>query len=123
MSGNKAFGKRIRELREAKRQTDPSYSLRQFADKLDVSPTFLSKVEIGDFDPPSAEKIKKMAELLGVDADELLALAKKPNPELIGIIQESPKAFADLLRVAKSSGLTAEDIQKLTEQIRKGKKP
>jgi len=123
VAGNKAFGKRVRELREAKRQTDPSFSLRQFAEKLGVSATFLSKVEIGEFDPPSAENVKKMADLLGVDADELLALAGKVDPELKDIIQEKPKALADLLRMAKSQGLSVEDIQKLTDQIRRGKKP
>jgi HTH-type transcriptional regulator, competence development regulator len=123
VAGNKAFGKRIRELREAKRQTDPTFSLRQFADKLGVSATFLSKVEVGEFDPPSAENVMKMADLLGVNPDELLALAGKVDPELKEIIQEQPKAMADLLRVAKSSGLTAEEIQKLTDQIRRGKKP
>lgn len=122
MAGNKEFGKRIRDLREAKKQTDPSFSLRQFAERIEVSPTFLSKVENGEFDPPKAEKIMKMAELLGVDSDELLALAGKMDPELSDIIQEQPKAMADLLRVAKSKGLTAEDIEKLTDQIRNKKK-
>ena len=31
MSGNKAFGDRIRELREARKRTDPNFSLRKFA--------------------------------------------------------------------------------------------
>ncbi len=123
MPGNKEFGERIRQLREAKKKADPKFSLRQFAAAVDVSATYLSKVETGQFAPPAAETIKKMAKLLGTDADELLALAKKTDPELGNIIREQPKAMADFLRTAREKGLTAEDIQKITEKIRQGKKP
>jgi HTH-type transcriptional regulator, competence development regulator len=119
MAGNPEFGRRIRELREAKRDKDTSFSLRQFAEKVGVSATFLSKLETGEFDPPKAEKIIKMAELLGVDPDELLALAKKIDPELRDIIQNQPKAMADFLRTAHEKGLTAEDIEKITRNIKK----
>lgn len=117
MAGNPKFGKRIRELREAKRKVDATFSLRQFAEKVGISATFLSKVETGEFDPPKAEKIIKMAELLGVDADELLALARKIDPELGGIIQNQPKAMAEFLRTAR--GLSAKEIEKLTQSIRR----
>ncbi len=119
MAGNKKFGKWVRELREAKKANDPSFSLRQFAVKVGISATFLSKVETGEFDPPSAEKIIKIAELLEVDADELLALAHKTDPELDEIIRSEPKAMADLLRTARDSGLTAEDLQRITEQMKR----
>ena len=120
MAGNKAFGKRIRELREAKKKTDPRFTLRQFAEMVGISATFLSKVENGEFDPPKAENIKKMAALLGADADELLALAGKVDPELDHIILGEPKAMAEFLRSAK--GLTAEQLAKLAAEARKGKK-
>jgi transcriptional regulator with XRE-family HTH domain len=123
MAVGRQFGSRVRELREKKKATDPTFSLRQFAQRIGVSATFLSKVETGDFAPPSPDTIKKIAVLLGVDADELLALAGKVDPELSKIIQEKPRVMADLLRVAKSQGLSAEDIQKLTDQVRRGKKP
>jgi len=119
MAGNPKFGKRIRQLREAKRKTDPSFSLRQFSDAVGISATFLSKVETGEFDPPKPEKIIKMAELLEVDADELLALAGRVDPELNEIIKEQPKAMADLLRTAREQGLTAEDLEKLTKKMKK----
>lgn len=119
--GNKAFGEKIRMLREEKKKTDPRFSLRQFAQAVGISATFLSKVEIGEFAPPSAENIKKMAELLGINADELLALAGKVDPELPEIIREQPKAVADFLRTAQEHGLTEQDFQKLTDKIRGGK--
>jgi len=115
MPGNAEFGKRIRDLREKKREIDPSFSLRQFAAKVGISPTFLSKVENGDFDPPSAENIKKMAALLDCNADELLALAGKVDPDISEIIRRKPKALADFLRVA--SGRSEEEIRKMTAQM------
>lgn len=115
MPGNAEFGKRIRELREKKRATDPSFSLRQFAAKVGISPTFLSKIENGDFDPPSAENIKKMAALLGCNADELLALAGKVDPDIAEIIKKKPKALADFLRLA--SGRSEEEIRKMTAKM------
>jgi transcriptional regulator with XRE-family HTH domain len=112
------FGKRVRELREAKKRTDPSFSLRRFAQAVDVSATFLSRVENGEAPPPKAEKVKKMAELLDADPDELLALAGKVDPELPGIILESPRAMADLLRTARDEGLSDEEIRRVTEELR-----
>lgn len=117
MSGNLAFGQRIRELREARKRTDPSFSLRKFATAVGISPTFLSKIETGEFDPPKAEKIIKMAELLGVDADELLALAEKVAPELTDIIREKPMAVADFLRTTR--GMSAEQLRAITDRVRR----
>ncbi len=119
MAGNPSFGKRVRDLREARVKTDPTFSLRQFAEKVGISATFLSKVERGEFDPPKAEHIITMAELLGVDADELLALANKVDPELEKIIKEQPTALPDLLRTVR--GMSADELRKLTERAREQK--
>ena len=117
MAGNPIFGKRIRDLREAKLKANSKFTLRQFATAVGISPTFQSKVERGEFDPPAADKIIRMAQLLSVDADELLALADKVDPELDEIIKEQPTALADLLRAAR--GMSEEELRKLTEQARK----
>lgn len=117
MSGNPAFGQRIRDLREARKRTDPSFSLRKFATAVGISPTFLSKIETGEFDPPKAEKIITMAELLGIDADELLALAEKVDPELTDIIREKPMAVADFLRTTR--GMSAEQLRAITARVRR----
>ena len=94
MAGNPRFGKRVRELREAKKAVDPSFSLRQFAVKVGISATFLSKVETGEFDPPSAENIIKMAEfLIGQDlcaggrTVETLGLSGKTAAEILGFVE------------------------------------
>ena len=64
------FGQYIRELRTAK-----GITLREFARQLDVSPTYVSQIEQDKFSPPAEERIVRMAQILGVDVDELLALA------------------------------------------------
>jgi transcriptional regulator with XRE-family HTH domain len=112
------FGKRVRELREAKKLSDSRFTLRRFAQEVGVSATFVSRMENGEAPPPKAEKVKKMAELLGEDPDELLALAGKVDPELPEIIRERPKAMADLLRTARAEGLTEEEIRKVTDRLR-----
>jgi transcriptional regulator with XRE-family HTH domain len=115
------FGRKVRALREQKRRGDPSFSLRQFAQRIGVSATYLSKVETEDFSPPAADKILLMAELLGVNADELLALAGKVDPALPEIIRDKPKAMADFLRTAHEVGATEAEIEKLTKKLRKTK--
>jgi transcriptional regulator with XRE-family HTH domain len=87
---------------------------------VDVSPTFLSKMERGEFDPPKPEKIMRMAELLGVDADELLALAGRVDPELNEIIRENPGVLPDLLRTVR--GMSEEQLRKLAEQAEQARK-
>ena len=116
MAGNPQFGKRLRKLREAKLKTDPAFTLRKFAAAVGLSPTFLSKVERGEFDPPAAGKIIKMAELLEVDRDELLGLANRFDPELEQIIKDSPTAMPDLLRTVR--GMSEQQLRRLTEQAK-----
>ena len=119
MAGNKQFGERLRKLRELRKASDPTFTLRQFAEKVGISPTFISKIERGEFDPPRADKIIRMAELLDIDPDELLSLAGKYYPELGNIIKEHPTALPDLLRTVR--GMSEAELRKLTERARKQK--
>ncbi len=118
MARNAEFGKRIRKLREERKKVDPQFSLRRFAETVGISATFLSKVETGEFDPPAPDKIKRMAELLGEDPDELLALAGRVDPELPEIIREQPKAIADFLRTARDAAVSDEQIEAFTQMLR-----
>ena len=117
MAKNPEFGKKIRELREAKKKGNPKFSLRQFAQEVGISATFLSKIENGEFDPPSPDNIIKIAGLLEVDPDELLELAKKVDPEVEDIVRSRHKVMADFLRTAQS--LSDDDLKKITNDIRK----
>ena len=121
MTGNPEFGRKIRQLREAKKRSDPNYSLRKFAQAIGVSATFLSRMETGDFDPPAPERIKKMAELLDVNPDELLALADKTDPDLQEIIKVLPEAMADFLRTARDVKISDAELRRITTRLRRRK--
>jgi len=45
------------------------------AKKIDVSPTYLSKIERDEFPPPAEDRVKAIAKILECDADDLLARA------------------------------------------------
>ena len=66
----KHFGQFVRDRRTAK-----GLSLRKFAELVGVSATYLSQVEQGNCDPPTAGRVRRMAEILGENSDELTALA------------------------------------------------
>lgn len=109
----KAFGPYVREKRIAK-----GYSLRRFAEMIDVSPTYLSHVEQGKVDsPPTAKLVRVIAELLGENVDELTARAGRMSEDLPGIIHSQPGAMPALLRAAK--GLTPEQLKALMEKAKK----
>ncbi len=107
----KAFGSTVRELRQ-----EMQLSLRKFAEQVGMSPTYLSKVEREEFQPPGEKKIKAIAQALGQDPDELLALAGRVSSDLPGIIQEHPREMATFLRTI--SGRSAEEIKRLTKKAK-----
>lgn len=112
------FGEYIRERREALRQSDRSYSVRQVAQRIGVEPAYLSKIERGETAPPSEEKIRALAHELGEDADMLLAMAGKVSSDLLAIIRKRPQLFAELIRQMKSAPEHA--ILRVVRQVRDG---
>jgi transcriptional regulator with XRE-family HTH domain len=116
MTGRKEkFGTFIRREREAK-----EIGLRAMARTIGVSPTYLSKVERDEFAPPAEDKVKKIAEVLDLDADELLALADRVSSDLSDIIKQQPREMAALLRTTK--GLTPDDLVQLARKMQQAKK-
>jgi transcriptional regulator with XRE-family HTH domain len=111
----KTFGEALREKRIEK-----GFSLRKFAQLVGVSPTYLSQVEQGNVDPPTADRVKHMAELFGENPDAWIALAGRVPEDLPAIIQEEPIEVPDLLRAVK--GLTAEQLRKLRADAERMKK-
>lgn len=108
------FGQVLREWRLAK-----GFTLRKFAEDVGLSPTYISQVEQDNVDPPTAERVKTMAELLGANSDEWIALAGRLPEDLPAIIRKEPTAMPELLREA--SGLTTKQLQQLLENARKMK--
>jgi transcriptional regulator with XRE-family HTH domain len=110
----KSFGEAFREKRIGK-----GFSLRKFAQLVGISPTYLSQVEQGNVDPPTADRVKRMAELLHENPDEWIALAGRVPDDLPAIIQEKIEV-PDLLRAVQ--GLTAEQLRRLRENAERMQK-
>lgn len=111
----KRFGQVLREKRMEK-----GFSLRKFARLVGVSPTYLSQVEQMNVDPPTADRVKRMAELLGESVDEWTSLAGRITEDLPGIIHQEPTEVPDLLRAVR--GLTADQLRKLRGDAERMKK-
>jgi len=95
------FGVYIRQRREELLKNNRSFSLRQVSGRIGIEPAYLSKIERGNFAPPSEEVIRKLASELGENPDILLALAGKVSRDLMDIIVQRPKLIGDLLRQIK----------------------
>jgi transcriptional regulator with XRE-family HTH domain len=113
-----SFGQFIRDQREALRQTDSRYSVRQVAQRVGVQPSYLSKVEREEVAPPSEATICKLAVELQVDVDVLLAMAGKVSSDLQAVIRKRPQLFAELLRELKSQPDHA--VVRLVREVRDG---
>lgn len=107
-----SFGKTVREAR-----MNAEITLRKFAEMLGVSPTYLSQIERDEYAPPSESRIKKIAQLLKLNADELTAMAKRTPPELEKVFYDKPIEIADFLRTARN--LNADQIREITSEAKK----
>ena len=101
------FGQYIRDAREALQKQDEKgsnryYSLRSVAMRVNLEPSYLSKIERDVLAPPSEEAIVRIAKDLKLDTDVLLAMAGKLSSDLQQIIMQRPKLFGQLLRELKS---------------------
>jgi transcriptional regulator with XRE-family HTH domain len=113
-----SFGDYLRERREAQRQTDRRFSVRQVAQRIGVEPAYLSKIERNEVAPPSEEKVRALAADLGEDPDVLLALAGKVSSDLLAIIRARPEVFAELIRQLKA--VPDHAILRLVREVRDG---
>lgn len=112
------FGDYIRKRRETLQADKPEFSLRKMAGRIGIQPTYLSKIERGEFDPPSEQTIRAIAAELGEDADVLLAMGGKVSSDLQEIIRKRPQVFANLLRELRQAPDHA--ILRVVREIRDG---
>lgn len=117
MEQEKSFGDIIRETRERLKADNPEFSLRRFAVRVGISPTFLSKVETNEFTAPKAENVIKIAEALGLDPNMLLAKAHRMAPDLKKIVTDRQPAIAELIRTAED--MSDAQLQQLLEAAKK----
>ena len=116
---NKIFGKYVRQTREALREDDPSFSLRQVAGRIGIEPSYLSKIERGIQTYLSEEKIISLAKDLNEDSDVLLALSGKISTDVQEIIRKRPRLFAQLIRDLKN--LPDHAVLRIVREVRDGK--
>ena len=113
-----SFGRHVRKTRLRLQAENPRYSLRQVALRSGIKPTYLSRLERGELDPPSEVTTKRLAEELGEDPDVMLALAGKVSSDLQEIIRKRPQLFAALIRQLKAAPDHA--VLKIVREVQDG---
>lgn len=103
------FGQRVRRLRESKQ-----LGLRETAKKLDISAAYLSRIETSEErTPPAEEVIRRLADVLADDFDELMRLAGRIPSDVKEYI--TTEGMPQFLRTAKDRKLTAKQLEGLLE--------
>ena len=109
---NSNFGEMIREMRLAQQ-----LGLRSAAERLGISPAYLSRIERGKERPPRPDLVKRLTTLLGCDSDLLFRLAESTDPDLADYVHSIPNV-SEFLRTAKAMELTSEDFAELIEDMK-----
>jgi transcriptional regulator with XRE-family HTH domain len=118
------FGKFIKE-----RRIEKGITLREFCKLIGTDASNWSKIERGQLAPPKNEdKLKKIAEILGIPVGSDLWVSMKDKAEIdTGNIPSDIRSDKELLgclpmffRTIRSEKPSAEDLDKLIEMIRKG---
>lgn len=113
-----SLGQELRKAREAKQDVDKkAWSLRQVAARLDIEPSYLSKLERDEAEPGEA-LLTKLAKELGGDKDVWLAMMGKVSEDLRAIIAKRPALFASLLRDLKD--LPDDALLRVAREVRDG---
>lgn len=110
----KTLGERIRELREAK-----DLSLRELAERLDVSAAFLSDIELGRRHP-SEKVLVKLAAQLGTTPDDLRTFDTRPPVEEMKRRAAASPQYGMALRKMVDKDVNP---QKLLDWVNKQKEP
>jgi transcriptional regulator with XRE-family HTH domain len=123
MSTYASFGEYLRGLRKA-----AGLDQRELARRVDArllaaggrgfDVTYLSKIENGRVEPPSAEAVRALAEELQVDPDSLLAYAGKVPPEVGRTLRESAGARL-FYRSIRNTKLTDDEWAALVEEAKR----
>jgi len=95
-------------------RTEQRIGVRELGREVGVTGMHISNMEKGK-SLPSPALIVKLAEALGTDVDEMSHQANQIAPEIVGVIQNQPKAVPNFLRSAKD--LTPEQWEMLQKQV------
>ena len=92
--------------------------LRVAAERLGISPAYLSRIERGRERPPKPELVKRVARLLGGDADLLFRLADSTDPDIADFMNLVPNV-PEFLRTAMELRLTSQDFEELIDELKR----
>ncbi len=106
------FGHTLRMLR-----TTAGISLRTLAKEVDVSPAYLSQVELGKLPPPTYDRITKLAETIGIPVSLLIEMSHRPNPDTI-LLLRGHQELNSLIETTADIGLESKDIHELISLMR-----
>ncbi len=112
MAKQQNFGAKLRELRKA-----AGLTLRELAEKVNVNFTYLSKIESSALPPPSEKVIRRIAEVLDYDKDELLALAGIIPSDIAEILKDRKareRLRAEQAKRAKATGIKMPTLPKVS---------
>jgi transcriptional regulator with XRE-family HTH domain len=113
MTSNELFGSFIREKRLEK-----GYTLRKFAEKVDISPVLISYMERDEIKLPTEEKIVAMAEALSMDSEELVFMAKRMPYQMYQMLMKKPLFVRLLKEVLLKSDAELNELILAAEGIR-----
>lgn len=109
----KNFGETLRGLR-----VKLDLGLRETATKAGISPAYLSRIERGKEKPPRPDVIKKLANLLETDPDQLFRLTTSTDPEVTQFLNEKPQII-NLVRFIKETEFSDGEIKTLITAAQK----
>ena len=100
-----AFGARLRRFREAKKLT-----LQQVADAVGCTKAYIWELEMKDGQRPSAERVQKIAQVLGVTMEDVMGTPMEQAPdaspedvaffrEYAGMTEDEKKNYQDVLKL------------------------
>ncbi len=99
-----AFGLRLRRLREAKKLT-----LQQVADAVGCTKAYIWELEMKDGQRPTAERIQKIAQVLGVTMEDVMGTPMQQAPE------DSPE---DVAFFREYAGMTDEEKDRYRQALK-----
>lgn len=107
------FGHTLRMLR-----TTAGVSLRTLAKSIDVSPAYISQVELGKLPPPTHSRITKIAETIGIPVSLLIEMSHRPNPDVVMLLR-GHQELNKLVKLINDIGLETKDILEIIALMRK----
>ncbi|MBW1911679.1 MAG: PTS sugar transporter subunit IIA [Deltaproteobacteria bacterium] len=99
-------------------RTTAGISLRTLAKKIDVSPAYLSQVELGKLNPPTHDRITQIAETIGIPVSLLIEMSHRPNPDTIMLLR-GHQELNELIKLIFDIGLEDRDIFEIIALMRK----